>query len=300
MGAALADGGIETALTERLGQELPEFAAFVLLDTAEGVHALREYYRPFIELADREGLPLVLDTPTWRANPDWVELLGRPATDLARVNAAAVALLRELVAEMAPSVPVTVNGCVGPRTDDFVAEQRMSAREAEEYHTPQVLALAAAGVDRVTSVTTLDVDEAVGVVAAARRAGIPAMVSFTVGDDGRLPSGETLDDAIRRVDEATGAAAAGFAINCAHPDEARAAVRALGAASTGRLRGFRLNAAHHGDDGAGDAPADFARGLVALREVATAAEVFGGCCGTDVPHIAAVAEALASRPGSEP
>ncbi|WP_336992715.1 hypothetical protein [Leucobacter sp. VD1] len=70
MQLGLADGGIETALTDRLGQRLPEFAAFTLLDTVEGREALREYYRPFLRLAIEHGRPLVLDTPTWRANTD--------------------------------------------------------------------------------------------------------------------------------------------------------------------------------------------------------------------------------------
>lgn len=297
MDVALADGGIETALTDRLHQELPEFAAFVLLDSESGRAALRDYYRPFIELAAETGLPLVLDTPTWRANPDWLALLGYPESDLARVNAAAVELMRGLIAELDLPVRVTVNGCIGPRFDDFVAEQRMSAAEATEYHEPQIAALAAAGVDRVTSVTTLDVAEALGVVQAAKRVGVPVAVSFTVGGDGRLPSGSTLTDAVREVDAATGVTPAGYFINCAHPDEARAALTALDPDVTERIHGFRLNAAHEGEDGAGDAPLDFARGIVELREIAPRAAVFGGCCGTDVPHIAAIANAV--RTGSQ-
>ena len=80
---AIADGGIETALDERLGQVLPEFAAFTLLETETGRAALAEYYRPFVELAATNGLSLVLDTPTWRASPDWGALLGYDA-DLER------------------------------------------------------------------------------------------------------------------------------------------------------------------------------------------------------------------------
>lgn len=287
MSITLADGGIETSLIDRLG-DLPEFAAFALLDSEPGREALRDYFRPFIELADRTGMPLVLDTPTWRANPDWLALLGYDAAEIGRINADAVELLRGLIAEIAPSVPVAVNGCVGPRFDDYVSEQRMSAEAAEAYHSPQVVALAAAGADRVTSVTTIDAAEAIGVVRAARRVEVPCVVSFTVGADGRLPSGQALVDAIAEVDAATGAAPLGYLVNCAHPSEVELA---LGRGeSAERVLGFRLNAARHGDDGAGDAPADFAKGLLGLRRLAPRAQLFGGCCGTDAPHIAAVAD----------
>lgn len=293
-GFALADGGIETALTDRLGQELPEFAAFVLLDTADGREALREYYRPFLALAARRGMPLVLDTPTWRANPDWGSVLGRDAAALERANADAVALLRTLVEQTAPDSDVTVNGCVGPRFDDFVAADRMSVESARDYHAPQIAALAEAGADRVTSVTTLDVAEGSGIVLAAREARIPAAVSFTVGADGRLADGSTLASAIAAVDAATGGAAVGFLVNCAHPSEVRRGLEAVGGGSD-RIIGFRLNAARYGEEGPGDTPEEFAAGIAGLLALAPNARVLGGCCGTDAPHIAAVADAVAVR-----
>ena len=304
----LGDGGIETALEDRLGQTLPEFAAFVLLDSEAGREALREYYRPFVELAAETGMRLMLDTPTWRANPDWVALVegfegvegvegleagaaGERALDarVAALSAAAVSLVRDC-ARVLPGA--TVNGVVGPRFDDYVADERMSPRSAAEYHAPQVRALAEAGADRVTAVTMLDAAEGIGVVRAAGIAGIPAVVSFTVGADGRLADGSTVAEAIREVDEATGAAALGFAVNCAHPDEVAAGL-GRGEPELSRLLGFRLNAARaEAEDGGGDVPEAFAAAFARLAALAPAAELYGGCCGTDAPHIAALAEAL--------
>ncbi|MBP6684382.1 MAG: homocysteine S-methyltransferase family protein [Leucobacter sp.] len=289
----LGDGGIETALESRLAQVLPEFAAFVLLDTAAGRDALREYYRPFIELAVGARVPLILDTPTWRANPDWIELVGgadageATAERVRTLNTDAVALVRDCVMRLAPDAAVEVNGVVGPRFDDFDEAQRMSAEVAERYHGPQVRALAEAGADRVTAVTTLDAAEGIGVVRAAVAARVPAVVSFIVGPTGLLADGSTLTDAIASVDEATEGAALGFAVNCAHPDEVARGITP-DAPETGRILGFRLNAARHGDDGPGDGPDTFAAALLRLARVVPSAAVFGGCCGTDAPHIAAV------------
>ena len=295
----ITDGGIETALTERLGQDLPEFAAFVLLDTPEGRRALTEYYRPFVEIARDTSLPLVLDTPTWRANPLWGKLLGYDAEQLDQINKDAVAFVRSIIEEIAPDREAVVNGCVGPKFDDYVAEDRMTADEAEQYHTPQIRALAEAGADRVTAVTVLDAAEGIGVVRGAKATGIPVYVSFTVGEDGRLADGTGLSEGIAAVDAATDGAAEAFFVNCAHPDEVAAALEDLpNAPELSRIHGFRLNAAHHDDDGPGDAPETFARSLFQLRERVPSSRVFGGCCGTDTPHITALAAEMSAAGGN--
>lgn len=297
---ALADGGIETALDERLGQKLPEFAAFTLLETESGRAALVEYYRPFIELAAATEVPLVLDTPTWRANPDWGALLGYDAERLDWVNASAARLTRETAERLAPDLQLTIGGCVGPRYDED-AEKVMTARESEIYHERQVRALAAGGVDRVTAVTMSDADEARGIVRAACAVGIDVVVSFAVGPDGRLPGGISLGRAILEVDVDSDAYPLGYFVNCAHPDEAALALETQGSSEAEmraireRILGFRLNAAHHGEGGSGDSPESFARSTLALRELAPRARVFGGCCGTDAPHIAAIAAEIARR-----
>lgn len=311
MATTITDGGIETALTDRLGQSLPEFAAFVLLETREGRTALREYYRPFLEIAASTGTPLMLDTPTWRANSDWGAALGYDSVALARLNAEAVELTCGIVRESGGGAHVQISGCVGPRFDEFALEQRMTAEEAEAYHAPQVRVLAGAGVDRITAVTMLDPAEATGIVRAARTLGVSVAVSFTVGADGLLANGDTLGEAIRSVDVETGGYASGFLVNCAHPSEVARAIDltqgwrdasspvsndtyAVDEARTlaDRLIGFRLNAAVHGDEGPGDDAEAFAAAIAGLRTLAPAAHTFGGCCGTDAPHIAALAAAL--------
>lgn len=290
----LADGGIEIALDERLGQKLPEFAAFVLLDTESGRAVLEEYYRPFVELAATSGLPLALDTPTWRASPDWGALLGYDADRLDQANTSAAQLTRETAERLAPDLEVAIGGCIGPRYADGT-ERTMTAVEAERYHERQVRALAAGGADRVTAVTMSDAGEAQGIVRAARAADIAAVVSFAVGPDGLLADRVPLGRAILDVDSATDAYSLGYFVNCAHPDEAALALiqenasEAEKRAVKERIIGFRLNAARHGDDGLGDAPERFAKATLALRELAPRASTFGGCCGTDAPHIAAIA-----------
>ena len=85
---ALTDGGLETTLLFHEGFELPYFAVFPLLEEARGRAALRRYFEPFLATAQERGLPFVLDTATWRANPDWGARLGYDDDALAAVNTA--------------------------------------------------------------------------------------------------------------------------------------------------------------------------------------------------------------------
>ena len=52
-------------------------------------------------VARAAGAPLLLETPTWRANPDWGARLGYAPADLDRVNREAVGFLRALAATVA-------------------------------------------------------------------------------------------------------------------------------------------------------------------------------------------------------
>jgi S-methylmethionine-dependent homocysteine/selenocysteine methylase len=291
----VADGGMETVLIFHQGLDLPCFASFPLLETPEGRDALRRYYEPFIALAAERGLTAVLDTPTWRANADWGAKLGYSADDLARVNRDAVSFLEQL--RLGAAAPIVISGCIGPRDDGYNPSALMSAAEAEQYHSAQVTTFAAAGADFVTALTMTYPEEAIGIVRAARRTAVPAVVSFTVETDGRLPTGASLGEAIEHVDTETDAAAAYFMINCAHPTHFAGALED-GAPWVERLGGLRVNASrmsHAELDEAeeldeGD-PAELAARHRELHARLPNVTVVGGCCGTDDRHIAAIADA---------
>jgi S-methylmethionine-dependent homocysteine/selenocysteine methylase len=287
----LTDGGVETFLLFHEGLDLPCFASFPLLEDEQGRAALRRYFERFIAIADQHGLPFVLDTATWRANPDWGAQLGYDANALAAANREAVAFARA-IAGRRPAV--TINGVLGPRGDGCVPGEQMSAGEAAAYHGWQIGVLRAAGVDRLTAVTLAYPDEAIGIVRAA--AGVPVVIGFTVETDGRLPDGTTIADAVERVDAATGGATDFFLINCAHPTHIAAGLD--GAPQLARIGGLRVNASalsHAELDAAeeldeGD-PAALARDNAALREALPSIRLLGGCCGTDHRHVAEIVAA---------
>jgi S-methylmethionine-dependent homocysteine/selenocysteine methylase len=296
----LSDGGLETTLIFRRGVDLPHFAAFGLLADEPGREHLRRYFAPYLALARERGMGFVLDTPTWRANPDWGERLGYSREDLAGANRAAVQFARELrAAESDTGDAVIVNGVVGPRGDGYVPGAQMSADEAREYHAGQAQAFADAGAEMVSAITMTYPEEAIGIVEAAQDAGLPVAVSFTVETDGRLPAGQALGEAIEQVDAETAGATAYFMINCAHPTHFAGALEA-GAPWLERIGGIRANASalSHAELDAAEAlddgdPADLAARYAELRARLPALRVVGGCCGTDERHIGAISAALA-------
>lgn len=294
----VTDGGLETTLVFQDGIDLPDFAAFPLLDTDDGREALDRYYAAYLDIARRHGTGIVLDTPTWRASLDWGARLGYDPEALAALNRRAVGYVDDLAAGW-PDVVTVRNGVIGPRGDGYVVGATMSPGEAASYHALQARAFADAGAEMVTAVTMTHSEEAVGIVRAATTAGLPAVVSFTVETDGRLPSGETLADAIATVDRETDGAAAYFMVNCAHPTHFAGALE--GGSWLDRVQGIRANASrlNHAeldeaeeldigdiDELAGDY-AELQRRLPRLA-------VVGGCCGTDHRHVDAVASALLS------
>ena len=103
--------------------------------------------------------------------------------------------------------------------------ETMSAGEAERYHLPQIEALVEGGVDLLGALTLTYAEEAIGIVRAAGRSGVPVAVFFTVETDASLPSGQSLRHAIEQVEAETEAGPA--------PDdvEARVLLEAAGGAA---------------------------------------------------------------------
>lgn len=292
----VTDGGLETTLVFLEGRDLPHFAAFTLLDTPAGIETLHRYFESYVDIARRHGTGIVLETPTWRANPDWGAALGYDADRLAQANRAAVALLEDVRAANADVSPVVISGCIGPQGDGYGPDTMLGAEDAEAYHAAQIGTFTDAGVDLVTAITMTYAEEADGIVRAARTAGVPVAISFTVETDGRLPSGQSLEDAIAQVDRHTGGPDY-YMVNCAHPMHFEHVLDA-GAPWLARILGLRANAStksHAELDEATDLddgdPAELASAHRRLLATLPHLTVLGGCCGTDTRHVDAIAAA---------
>jgi homocysteine S-methyltransferase len=297
----LTDSGLETDLIFHGGFDLPEFAAFVLVDDARGTAALDAYFRRHVDIAVEHGCGVILEAPTWRASRDWGARIGYPAAELRRVNRSAVGLLSRVRGDYrdAASSPVVVSGCIGPRADAYSPAESMDEDEAEAYHGEQIAILAATDVDLVHAMTITYAAEAIGIARAAAQAGVPAAVSFTTETDGRLPDGTGLADAVAAVDAATGGAPAYYGVNCAHPSHFASALP--GGAVGARVRSVRANASKKSHAELDESPAldegdplELAGDYLRLRARHPAITILGGCCGTDARHVQAIADAAAA------
>ena len=288
----LTDGGLETTLIFHEGWDLPAAEAFVLLDSARGLTALRAYFARYVPMAVKQGTGFILESPTWRANPDWAAKIGYNRNKLAKLNRAAIDLMREIrdAYETEPT-PMVISGCVGPRGDGYDPGNVMSPDDAEAYHAWQIGVFRDAGADFITATTMTNVNEALGVARAARTAKMPCVISFTLETDGRLPTGEKLSEAITTVDRETDGGPAYYMINCAHPTHFDAVLKG-GTSWVRRLRGLRANSSkrsHAELDNAPELdtgnPEELGEQYRDLLRRFPHINVLGGCCGTDHRHI---------------
>ena len=296
-GLFLTDGGIETTLIFHDGLTLPDFAAFDLLKTPAGIEALRKYFRSYADIAQRFDTGLILESATWRASGDWGARLGYSRGALAESNRQAIRLLETVRDEYETADrAIVISGCVGPRGDGYVPGAAMSEAESETYHGDQIQAFAESAADMISAITMNYAAEAIGIVRAARSAGMPVAISFTVETDGRLPTGQSLKSAIEEVDVKTDRYVSYFGINCAHPTHFEDVVAVDGdwihrvrvvRANASRKSHAELNESPELDIGnPGELAADYQRLMTRLPRL----NVMGGCCGTDARHISCIAE----------
>ena len=289
-------GGMETWLQYVDGFELQYFCFFDLLNNPKAVVALRDFHRKTIEAVLPYGFGVLVEGLHYRASRDWGELIGYSRESLKEINIRGVEFYRDLAKEYETDAnPMPLGGVIGPRGDAYDVGRTPDAAEAEDYHTEQIETFKLAGADLITAATFSSVEEAIGITRAAKAVDMPIVVSFYVKNDGRLEGGETMREAVEKVDAATDASPSYYMINCCHPTEFAPAL--VDCDWTSRLGGFIPNAVAmeklslctlgHLEDGD---PEELG---VQMGELATRlpnVHVWGGCCGTDSRHLGQIAK----------
>jgi S-methylmethionine-dependent homocysteine/selenocysteine methylase len=306
----LTNAGTETYLLFQQGFDLPEFCAFTVFEDRDAWSVLEQnYLGPILQAAADTGHGLMLDALVWRAQPDFIDKLGRDPARLGAINATALSRMRESADRWRQahghdeqSLPVLISADIGPRGDGYkVEDAAVTADAARHYHGPQIQAVADAGADLVCALTMTSLNESIGIVEACVERDLPVIVSPTVETDGRLPDQSTLGAFIQSLDDATGAAPLFYMVNCAHPTHLRPtleAAREVAESWLSRFRGFRANASrksHEELDNStqldrGDTD-ELARELASMQK-SYGLRVVGGCCGTDHEHLTAIARSL--------
>lgn len=295
----ITDGGLETTLIFEKGYDLPAFAAFDMLRRDGGDHVLQDYYLPYIQLAKKNQVGFVLESPTWRASRDWGRQIGYDSMALDTMNRRSIELLAQIRQQHeTAATPMVISGCIGPRSDGYTVTDKMTANQAKHYHREQIATLSQTDADLVTAFTLNYAEEAIGITRAAQSMAMPVVIGFTVETDGRLPSGQPLGEAITAVDQATANGPAYYMINCAHPTHF-AQTLDVDAPWIERIRAVRANAStksHAELDAAAELdvgdPSDLGRNYAHLQTILPHLTVVGGCCGTDHHHLDAICRSV--------
>ncbi|WP_282136467.1 homocysteine S-methyltransferase family protein [Seonamhaeicola maritimus] len=291
----LTDGGLETDLIFNKGIDLPHFAAFPLIENPKYQETFESYYREYMDMAKKHQTGYILESPTWRANPDWGFKLGYSKDDLIRVNKLAIQQMNSLRATYKKDIEtIFISGQLGPRRDGYQIRNAMSVKEAEGYHKLQMSVFKNEKVDLVSAITMTYSNEALGITKAAKANNLPVVLSFTVETDGHLPSGESLKEAIEKIDKATKTYPLYYMINCAHPTHFMDKVETSSNWKC-RIKGIRANAScksHAELDESTELdignPKELGQLHKTLKTHLPELAIFGGCCGTDASHVASI------------
>jgi len=294
-GPVLSEASIFERLRRTPGIEFdPEVGIGALVTDSRWQPALWEIHRGYLEIGLEAGLPVLLQTDTWRAHPLRVARSRFSDRDLNAENARMLRDLRHTEAERGGTV--IIGGLVGPLGDGYGGDVAPSAEVAQTEMRAQVEELETAGVDVLIAGTLPNAEEALGISRALAASTLPYIVGVVVRPDGTLLDETPLREFVDRVDNGTKRPPLGYALNCVHPtiaDEALVAQpigdRAIGLfANASALTPEELDGRDELD---ASTPEAFAVELIATGQM-HGLSILGGCCGTDASHLRAVAALL--------
>ena len=272
-----------------------------------GREALRRLYRQYLDIGSAFDLPMMVCTPTWRANPVRLQRAGLAHRDVNGEGVRFAAAIRDEYGAYAKRV--FVGGLLGCAGDAYKPEEGLSVDRAAAFHGAQTRALAAAGADFLLAATLPNVAEAQGMAMAMGECPVPYMLSFVLGRNGRLLDGTSLHDAVSGIDAAVTPRPLFYMVNCVHPTVFEAALASAPAQVrhvNDRIIGLQANASAKSPEELeglsyvdADPPEVLADGMARVyRRFGT--KILGGCCGTDHHHIEWIARRAAeyARPNA--
>ena len=253
--------------------------------------------REYLDVGQKHRIPMLVVSPTWRANTERVaqsRCAGQP------VNLDGAAFMRDVRDSYGPDpAPIVITGVIGPKGDAYKPEEALDRAAAQAFHTPQVEELAQGNLDCLEAKTLPALSEALGMADAMAATGQPYSLSFVVRPDGTILDGTPMDQVIDTIDNGVTHAPAFYMVNCVHAsiyEKAWQAIHAKNPAATARMVGLEANTAALSPEEldalceiAADTPENFGDDVWSLFDT-TGARYLGGCCGSGTEHIEALAD----------
>src|SRR5262245_6713020 len=212
------------------------------------------------------------------------------------LSALAVQLAHQAAA--APGREVFVAGSLSPLEDCYRPDLVPADADLAREHGAQARFLAEAGVDLILAETHNSIREASAALRAGKDTGLPVLVSMVTDGEGRLLSGESLEEAARTLRPLS---PDGLGINCVPAGRLGADLARLAAAAPG------VPLVAYGNLGLPEdtrgwafaeevAPEEYAGH--ARTWIAAGARIVGGCCGTTPAFTRALREMLQGSAGT--
>lgn len=290
----------EGSIIERLKREFHypldnALANALMIYDEKGKELLESIYREYIDIAESSDLPIMLLTPTWRANKVRTK---KANVDMKKINTDAFLFVDKIRKSYGGfSEKIFIGGLTGCKGDAYKPEEALSENEAYEFHKEQMNILANAGVDFLFASTLPALTEAVGIAKAMSETKVDYVISFVIRDNGKLLDGTLLTDAIKRIDNSVSAPPLFYLTNCIHPDVLHKSYSNLEDKDNilrNRLFGIQANASDKSPEELdtlefldADAPDNWAKRMIDLNKKYNL-KIFGGCCGTDARFISSV------------
>ena len=279
---------MECAIAERVRRAYPDrihprLATSLLIQSAEGREILRSFVREYISIARDANLPIVVGTPTWRV--DRLRCAEENITE--DLNAKAVRFEQEFRQDYSN---IFIAGQLGCKNDCYKPEEALNFTDSYDFHSWQIERLT--GADFLYGVTLPEIHEALGIAQAMAATGLPYIISFCIGKNGRILDGTPLEEAIAKIDSETHHPPAGYGVNCCYPSFLQASE--LSGIAAERMLSIQANSSsltHNELDESESLKSDpienWSRSMQELHRN-PGIKMLGGCCGTTGEHLKAL------------
>jgi S-methylmethionine-dependent homocysteine/selenocysteine methylase len=279
----------DAALHPRLGNAL-----LIYDDIHKGI--LAELYHSYISIAYQAKLPILILTPTWRANYERLS----EANISENVNGDAVQFLNELTEPFGKFKDnILIAGDIGCKNDPYRPKEALSQNESRKFHAWQVDQLCECQIDLLTAGPFPAVSEATGIALAMEGRDVPYILNFVINRQGNLLDGSSLEQAIEKIDGTSNEHPLGYMIGCSYPSFLNPQKQPEAVLS--RLIGYQANASsfdHSKLDEAGenfaDDITDWGMRMIELNK-RFGIKLLGGCCGTRLKHLQYIIDNMRSE-----
>jgi len=296
----ITEGSIIERLKREFNYPLDELLSnAIMIYDDKGKILLEKIYREYIDISESSDLPILLLTPTWRANK---EKTIRANVDMRTINTDACTFVDKIRKSYGNfSDKIYIGGLTGCKGDAYKPEEALREIDAYFFHKEQMQILADAGVDFLLASTLPALTETKGIAKAMSETKKDYVISFVIRDSGKLLDGTLLTDAIKMIDDSVSTPPLFYLTNCIHPDVLHKSFLNLNDENDilkKRLFGIQANASNKSPEELdtleeldADSPANWARGMVDLNKKYNL-KILGGCCGTDARFISSIIDLL--------